>query len=86
MNAALKQGCAVPEPRDRVFAGSLSHLRRPLGNRIDLLSTQFSSAGGSFVVGVASRGPTCDQLSLAMPRLVDGDGARWSCGLGGRPA
>jgi hypothetical protein len=54
MNAALKQ-VAVPEPRSRVFAGSLPHFRRPLGNRIDLLSTQFSCAGGSLVVGVASR-------------------------------
>jgi hypothetical protein len=43
--------------RTRGFSGSLPHLRRRLDDRVDLLSVQFHSAGGSFVVEVASCSP-----------------------------
>jgi hypothetical protein len=39
------------------FSGSLPHLRRRRPDRIDLISFQFHSAGGSFVVEVAQCGP-----------------------------
>jgi hypothetical protein len=55
MDLALRS--VVVEPlRARGFSGSLPHLRRRLEERVDLLSVQFNSAGGSFVVEVASCG------------------------------
>jgi hypothetical protein len=39
------------------FSGSLPHLRRDLGDRIDLISFQFFSSGGSFVAEVACSPP-----------------------------
>lgn len=39
------------------FSGRLPHLRRRGPDRIDLISFQFHSAGGSFVVEVARCGP-----------------------------
>lgn len=43
--------------RPRGFTGSLPHLRRRSSERIELVSVQHHSAGGSFVVEVASCGP-----------------------------
>jgi len=47
----------VPALRKRGFAGSFPHFRRRLPNRIDHLTVQFYSAGGSFVVEVGRTGP-----------------------------
>lgn len=47
----------VPELRARGFKGSLPHFRRPLQDRVDFLTVQFNSAGGSFVVEIAKCGP-----------------------------
>lgn len=47
----------VPALRKRGFAGSFPHFRRRLPNRIDYLTVQFYSAGGSFVVEVGRTGP-----------------------------
>lgn len=56
MNAAL-QASFVPVLRQNGFKGSIPHFRRPLPDRIDLLSIQFKSSGGSFVVEIAKCGP-----------------------------
>jgi hypothetical protein len=48
----------VPDLRNRGFRGTFPHFRRPLESRIDLLTFQFYSSGGSFVVEVAQCGPT----------------------------
>lgn len=56
METALKQ-IVVTDLRRRGFTGSLPHLRRRMQDRIDLLSFQFRSTGGSFVVEVAVCGP-----------------------------
>src|SRR5437667_469435 len=55
MAGALKN-LVLNELRARGFTGSLPHLRRRSSERIDLLSIQYHSAGGSFVVEVASCG------------------------------
>ena len=47
----------VPALRARGFVGSFPHLRRPLPDRVDYLTVQFYSSGGSFVVEVGRRGP-----------------------------
>lgn len=47
----------IPELRRRGFRGSFPHFRRQLDSRIDLLTFQFYSSGGSFVVEVAQCGP-----------------------------
>jgi hypothetical protein len=57
MNAALKR-VLVPHLRSNGFTGTLPHFRRRLQDRIDLLSVQFFSGGGSFVVEIASCEPT----------------------------
>jgi hypothetical protein len=49
MDAALKAS-VIPALRQLGFKGSLPHLRRLRGNAADLLSVQFHSAGGGFVV------------------------------------
>ncbi len=55
MERALQE-VLVPELRRRGFRGSLPHLRRVASNRVDYLSVQFASAGGSFVVEIARGG------------------------------
>ena len=57
MDAALK-AVVVTELRRRGFTGSLPHLRRRHDDRVDALSVQHFSSGGSFVVEVASCGPS----------------------------
>lgn len=55
MDAALK--AMVRESlRPRGFAGSMPHLRRRRDDRIELVSVQYFSAGGSFVVEIAACG------------------------------
>jgi hypothetical protein len=56
LEAALRD-VVIPELRQRGFRGSFPHYRRILPTRIDLLTFQFYSAGGSFVVEVAKCGP-----------------------------
>src|SRR2546426_5791011 len=56
MESALKK--AINEQlRPAGFSGSFPHLRRRLDGRIDLISFQFHSAGGSFVAEVAACPP-----------------------------
>jgi hypothetical protein len=56
MDGALKD--AVKEHlRPKGFMGSLPHLRRRSEDQVCLVSFQFFSAGGSFVVEVAECGP-----------------------------
>ena len=62
MNAALKR-VLVPHLRSNGFTGTLPHFRRKLESRIDLLSVQFFSGGGSFVVEIASCEPTGHRLN-----------------------
>jgi hypothetical protein len=52
MERALKE-IFIPELRLKGFKGSMPHFRRILSNRVDYLSFQFYSAGGSFVVEIA---------------------------------
>jgi hypothetical protein len=47
----------VPALRERGFVGAFPHLRRELPERVDYLTVQFSSAGGSFVVELGRTGP-----------------------------
>ena len=47
----------VPALRERGFVGSFPHFRRRLPDRVDYLTVQFYSAGGSFVVEVGRTGP-----------------------------
>jgi hypothetical protein len=56
MEAALKRAIDA-HLRPKGFAGSLPHFRRRASDRIDLVSFQFHSAGGSFVVEVAGCDP-----------------------------
>ena len=56
MNAALKQ-VFVPALRARGFRGTFPHFRRARPDRVDYLTVQFYSSGGSFVVELASAGP-----------------------------
>jgi hypothetical protein len=55
MNRALKE-VAVPALRALGFKGSLPHLHRQRADGYDLLSFQFRSDGGSFVVEVGRVG------------------------------
>jgi hypothetical protein len=57
MDAALMR-IVVPDLRRRGFTGSLPRLRRRQPGHIDLISFQFHSGGGSFVVEVAQCPPT----------------------------
>jgi len=57
MESALKRRIGA-DLRPQGFVGSLPHLRRRSADRIDLISFQFHSSGGSFVVEVAACGPT----------------------------
>jgi Domain of unknown function (DUF4304) len=56
MNAALKEVIGA-DLRPRGFTGSLPHLRRSAADQISLVTFQFHSSGGSFVVEVAECGP-----------------------------
>jgi hypothetical protein len=57
MEAALRQ--AIDDHlRPAGFTGALPHLRRRSDERIDLMSFQFYSSGGSFVVEVAGCPPS----------------------------
>ena len=56
MEKALKE-VFIPELRERSFNGSFPHFRRIKESRIDFLTIQFNSAGGSFVVEIAKFGP-----------------------------
>jgi hypothetical protein len=56
MNGALKYAI-TQHLRPKGFTGSLPHLRRRSDTQICLISFQFFSAGGSFVVEVAECGP-----------------------------
>ena len=56
MESALKRAVTATL-RPVGFRGSFPHLRRISIDRIDLISFQFHSAGGSFVVNVASCDP-----------------------------
>jgi len=47
----------VPALRARGFSGTFPHFRRVLPDRVDYLSVQFYSSGGSFVVEIATAGP-----------------------------
>jgi hypothetical protein len=53
MIAELKR-VAVPVLRSHGFKGSFPHFRRESGTRIDLLTFQFSTGGGEFVVEIGS--------------------------------
>ena len=53
MIEALKKH-VVPELRARGFKGSFPHFRRPAGSLIHILSFQFSSWGGGFVVEIGA--------------------------------
>jgi hypothetical protein len=53
MMAALR-GHLVPRLRTKGFKGSFPHFRRIALPRVDYLTVQFYSAGGSFVVELAS--------------------------------
>jgi hypothetical protein len=53
MEAALRE-VVVPELRAWGFRGSFPHFRRAQATHIDLLTFQFYSAGGSFVVELAT--------------------------------
>jgi hypothetical protein len=44
----------VPGLRDIGFKGSFPHFRRPIATQIELLTFQFYSSGGSFVVELAA--------------------------------
>ncbi|WP_442913867.1 DUF4304 domain-containing protein [Kribbella sp. NBC_00382] len=56
MNGALKDA-VTQHLRPKGFTGSLPHLRRRSEAQICLVSFQFFSSGGSFVVEVAECGP-----------------------------
>jgi hypothetical protein len=43
--------------RPKGFKGSFPHFRNPTGEQIQLITFQFNSSGGSFVVEVADCGP-----------------------------
>jgi hypothetical protein len=53
MNAALKTN-VVPFLRSHGFKGSYPHFRRPLPDYIDVLTFQFDTRGGGFVVEMGS--------------------------------
>src|SRR5262245_5896684 len=57
IEAALRE-VVIPDLRRRGFRGSFPHFRRRFGSRINLLTFQFYSSGGSFVVEIAQCGPT----------------------------
>jgi hypothetical protein len=56
LESAIRE-LVIPELRHRGFKGSFPHFRRLGDGRIDLLTFQFNSSGGSFVVEIARCGP-----------------------------
>lgn len=62
LETALRE-VVIPDLRERGFRGTFPHFRRPLPTRLDLLTFQFYSAGGSFVVEIAQCGPEGPKLS-----------------------
>ena len=56
MVSSLKR-LLVPALRERGFKGSLPHFRRPMTDRIDLLTVQFDKWGGGFVIEVSKCAP-----------------------------
>ncbi len=62
MENSLK-AIVVPILRERGFKGSFPHFRRRGETRIDLISFQFLSSGGSFVAEVARCGPEGTRFS-----------------------
>ena len=56
MEAAFKSRF-VPALRERGFVGAFPHFRRPLETRVDYLTVQFYSSGGSFVVELGRTAP-----------------------------
>lgn len=57
MDAALKK-IVVPALREMGFKGSMPHLRRARDGAIDLMTFQFRSYGGAFVVEVGHCAPS----------------------------
>jgi len=53
----------VPALRERGFKGSLPHFRRPMQDRIDLLTIQFDRWGGGFVIEISK----CAPEGITMP-------------------
>ena len=51
------KGLFVPALRERGFKGSLPHFRRPMKERIDLLTIQFDKWGGGFVIEISNCAP-----------------------------
>ncbi|MGA8154228.1 MAG: DUF4304 domain-containing protein [Terriglobales bacterium] len=47
----------VPALRERDSKGSLPHFRRPMVDRIDLLTIQFDKWGGGFVIEISNCAP-----------------------------
>ncbi len=62
LESALRES-VIPDLRERGFRGSFPHFRRLLPTRIDLLTFQFYSSGGSFVVEIAQCGADGAKLS-----------------------
>ncbi len=56
MEKALREIFA-PKLREKGFKGSLPHFRRISLDRVDYVSVQFNTSGGSFVVEVVAAGP-----------------------------
>ena len=57
------KGIFMPALRERGFKGSLPHFRRPLKDRIDLLTVQFDRWGGGFVIEISN----CAPEGITMP-------------------
>ncbi len=57
------RGLFVPALRERGFKGSLPHFRRPLKDRIDLLTVQFDRSGGGFFIEISN----CAPEGITMP-------------------
>jgi hypothetical protein len=62
METALRE-IVVAHLRERGFAGSFPHFRRPQATHIELVTFQFYSSGGSFVVELA----TCPSAGVVHP-------------------
>ena len=57
METALRE-VVIAYLREQGFRGTFPHFRRPRATHIDLLTFQFFSSGGSFVVELAACAPT----------------------------
>lgn len=72
MKAAL-QATVVPVLRSKGFRGSFPHFRRPLPDRIDLLTFQFDKRGNGFVIEIsrcATSGVTTHWGKVISPEKV----------------